>query len=167
MLNQKKNQRQSGFTVIEVIVTMAIFSLLFYLASVSYNQMQKSRLVEDQIWQVVSVLRQQQNKAALGEEVSNQQLSFGVVFTTNSYQEFATLTDFSNRETSYDLVNDLASRLEFTNLNFPNTCLQPNDCIIFSPIEGTPSASATVVLENQVGNLRKTISINQQGKVSF
>ena len=158
---------KKGFTLIETTVSLAIFSLLFYLASSSYSWMQKSRLLDDQLWQIASVLRQQQNKSASGEEAGNQQLSFGVVFRANSYQEFATLIDFNSRETSYDLDNLLADRLVFINFNLPNTCLQPNDCIIFSPIEATSSANGTVVLENEVDSKRRTIIINQQGKVSF
>jgi prepilin-type N-terminal cleavage/methylation domain-containing protein len=158
---------KKGFTLIEVIIAMAIFSLLFYLASVSYYRMQKARLLDDQLWQIASILRQQQNKSTSGEVVENSQLRFGVLFADDYYQEFATLSDFNNREESYDLINDLPAKFAFVTFNLPDTCLQANDCIFFSSIEGTPSAIGTIVLENQKDGESQAISINEQGKVSF
>jgi len=160
-------RRRAGFTLIEVLITMAIFSILVYLASASFIKIQKSRLLNDNLWQIASILRQAQSKAVAGEAVNNDHLYFGVVFTEDNYQEFATLTDFANRQSAYDLTTDLPGRLIFTGFNLPDTCLQPNDCIIFSPIEGIPSADASIILENQVDGERKTIFINEEGKVSF
>jgi len=158
---------KKGFTLMEFIVVIAIFSLLAYLASVSFVKMQKSRLLKDNVWKISSVLRQAQSKAVSGEGINGSHLRFGVLFNDDYYQEFASLTDFSNRQTDYDFVTDLPSSLIFTDFNLPDTCLIANDCIIFSPIEGSPSASGNIKLENQVDSEKKTIEINEQGKVNF
>ena len=157
----------NGFTLIEVLLTMGIFSLLVYLASVSFIKIQKSHLLTDTLWQITTILRQAQSKSVSGEAVENSHLHFGVLFSESYYQEFATLTDFANRQSVYDLTTDLPGRLIFTDFNLPDTCLQLNDCIIFSPIEGTSSTNASVSLKNQADGEKKTLFINEEGRVNF
>lgn len=157
----------SGFTLIEVIVVTAIVFVLFSLSAVSFSQLQKSHLLNDQAWQIITLLRQSQSQAVSGEAIDDDHLYFGIVFTNNSYLEFKTITDFNSRETEYDLTTELSDKLSLININLPNNCLAVNDCILFSPIEGTPSASGSFSLTNQADGAVKTIYINDQGKVSF
>lgn len=157
----------SGFTLIEIVVVTAIIFVLFALAVISFNQIQRSHLLNDNVQQIVSLLRQSQSQAASGEAIGEDQLYFGIVFTNDSYTEFKTLTDFSNRETDYDLTTDLADSLDFININLPDNCLGIDDCVLFSPIDGTPSASGNISLTSQTDGAVKTIYINEQGKVSF
>ena len=159
--------RRVGFTLIEILLTMGIFSLLIYLASSSLMKIQKSRLLNDKLWQTASIIRETQSRAVSGEATESSHFRFGVLFDQDFYQEFATLSDFAGRLQIYDLINDLPSSLRFVDFNLPDNCLQPNDCIIFSAIEGTPSANGSISLENQVDKEKKTIYINQQGKVNF
>jgi prepilin-type N-terminal cleavage/methylation domain-containing protein len=161
------NNSSPGFTLIELVATLAIFSFLVYLSSISYIKIQKSRLLADNSWRVEAVLREAQAKSAAGIVEGEDLLSFGVAFSNNNYQEFATTTDFSNRQTGYDLVTDLPSNLQFINLNLPNNCFTANDCIIFSPIEGNPSNSGQLTIEDLNDGNKKTITINQLGKVNF
>ena len=158
---------KKGFTLIEALLTMGIFSLLFYLASSSFIQIQKSHLLKDSLWQLVSIIRQTQSKSASGEVLNHSHLRFGILFREDYYQEFTTTTDYTNRQQVYDLVTDLPNKLCFIDFNLPDTCIQSGDCIIFSSIEGMPSASASISLENKVSGEKKTIFINEQGKVSY
>jgi len=158
---------KKGFTLIELIIVMAIFSLLIYLTSTSFIQIQKSRFLNDNVWQISVILRQAQNKAISGKSIAGDHLRFGVLFSENYYQEFATLTDFANRDESYDLITNLPLKLHFIDFNLPDICLQSNDCIIFSSIEGISLANGSISLENKVDEKKKKISINQEGKVSF
>ena len=158
---------ERGFTIIEVLLAIGIFSLLIYLASSSLMKIQKSSLLNDNLWQAGSILRETQSRAASGEAVESSHFRLGVLFNRDFYQEFATLSDFAGRRQIYDLINNLPSTLTFVDFNLPDTCLQPNDCIIFSAIEGNPSSSGSISLENQAGKEKKTIFINEEGKVNF
>lgn len=163
----EKRKTQKGLTLIEMLLAVGIFSLLFYLSSVSFVKIQRSHLLSDNTWQVGAIIREAQSRALSGEAIGDDHLYFGVLFNENSYQEFATLSDFSNREQIYDLTTDLPSSLHFFSFNLPDNCLGSKDCLIFSPIEGTPSASGSIILEDLIDGDKKTIVINQEGKVSF
>lgn len=158
---------KKGFTLIEVLLTIAIFSLLIYLASSSLIKIQNSSLLNDNLWQAGSILRETQSRAVSGEATESSHFRFGVLFNQDFYQEFTTLSDFAGRRQIYDLTNNLPSALAFVDFNLPDTCLQANDCIIFSAIEGTPSSDGSISLENQADNEKQTIFINEEGKVSF
>lgn len=158
---------QQGVSVIEALLAVAIFSLLVYLASISFIQIQQSHLINDNLWQIASVIRENQSRAASAEGTGGNQFRFGVVFTQDSYQEFATLTNYAVRELTYDFTNDLPSSLAFSDFNLPNDCLQSHDCLIFSVVEATLSASGTISLENLKTGEKKGLSINAQGQVNF
>ncbi|PIS09011.1 hypothetical protein COT75_04080 [Candidatus Beckwithbacteria bacterium CG10_big_fil_rev_8_21_14_0_10_34_10] len=159
--------KKKGFTVTEIMVVVAIFSLLIYLSSAAYIRIQKSRLLNDNLWQTSSVVRQAQNKAVSGLEEADTPLRFGVVFEADSYQEFATGSNFAARIESFDLVTNLPFPLVFTNFNLPDTCYQANDCLIFSVASGRPASSGSVSLENPRDGSSRTFFINEEGKVSY
>ncbi|MFC1711709.1 Tfp pilus assembly protein FimT/FimU [Patescibacteria group bacterium] len=158
---------KKGLTLIEIVLTIGIFSLVLYFVSVSFIKVQRGNILSDNTWQITAILREAQNRSFSGEAIGEDQLHFGVLFSQNSYREFATTSNYAARDLDFDVLNNLASILEFTNINLPDNCLQPNDCIIFSPIVGTPSASGSIHLRNKVDQAIKKISINSQGKVSF
>lgn len=151
----------------EATVVLTIFFLLVYLSSAAFIQIKKSRLMTDYSNQVVAILRQAQLKAASGEAVNNNRLYFGVLFGSDYYQEFATLTNYSQREQSYNFTMALPGKIKFTDLNLPDDCLGINDCIIFSPAEGTVSGAAGISLIEETNGHKKTIIINQQGAVIY
>lgn len=161
------NRSSSGFTLMEIAVVAGIFSFLVYLASVSFINLQKSRLLSDYLWQIVSTLRQAQSRAASAGTVNEQYLRFGIFFNQNSYQEFSTTTDYSGRQTEADFMTVLPSGLVFVNVNLPDQCLAPHDCIFFSAPEGKPSANGSLILRNEVSGEQKMISINEQGGIAF
>ncbi len=156
-----------GFTFIEMTVVLAICSLLFYLASASFIKLQQGRLLKDYLEQVIAVIRRAQSKVASGESLGESHLEFGVLFAPGYYQEFATLSDYANREVAFDLVTELPRELEFTDLNLPDTCLVVGDCLIYSALEATPSAGGSFILRNQSNGDFKTVFVNALGKVEF
>ena len=156
-----------GFTLIELLLTMGIFSVIFLLSSVSFVKIQKSYLLSDNIWQLAAVLRRAQSQAAAGKAINSNRLKFGVLVKAGSYQEFATLTDFNNREESYDLITNLPQNLEFVDLNLPDNCLGANDCLIFASLTGTTSANASIGLKQKNSDSQKVIHISQEGNVYF
>jgi len=156
---------KQGYTLIEVLLTIALFALLFYLASASYLQIQKSTLLNDYTEEVVSVVRQMQSRASDGESKDDQQLKFGVAFSADSYLIFATATDFAQRESEFNFTKTIPSSLIFKNYQLPDNCFQENDCVIFSSIQGLPSGEGSIVLENQNSSQHNRIFINNQGGI--
>lgn len=161
MINNK------GLSIIETLIGAGIFSILLYLSALFYGRVQRGQLLTDNLWQLTAIIREAQHKSSSGKASGDNHLSFGVVFTGNGYQEFATTTNFISRDTAFDLSTNLPQGIRFLNINMPNNCVNNNDCILFNPMTGTPSAiGAVTMLEDSSGN-SKRININQEGKVSF
>ncbi len=158
---------KKGFSIIEMMVVLAIFFLLFSLATIAFSRLQQKSLLDESLQQLVSVIRKTQNKAQSGEALNNQHLKFGIIFNANSYQEFATFTDFNQRQPDYDLLNLLPEILNFTDFDLPDTCLVSHDCLIYLPVQATPSARGSVALENPNSLEKKTIYINDLGQISY
>jgi prepilin-type N-terminal cleavage/methylation domain-containing protein len=163
-MNVVNNQ---GFSLIELIVSIAIIFVIIYLSSVSFIRLQRSSLLSDSLWQAVSVLRQMQNRALAGESFVDDHLKFGVIFNEAGYQEFATFSDYANRRTFYDFDYTLPEKVVFTYFDMPDTCVVPNDCVIFQSLTGTASAEGNIRLFNQTDGASKRININTQGRVSY
>lgn len=159
--------QKKGFTLIELSTTIGIFLILFCLAAVSFFNLQKAGLLKDNLWQIAATLRQAQNRTASASSINEIHLRYGILFTSTSYDEFATTTNYLDRQQDADLQITLPSSLSFTNLNLPDNCLQAHDCIIFSTLNGIPSAAGSVTLKNNLDQEQKTISINNEGKINF
>lgn len=162
-----RKSNQTGFTLPEVIIGLAVISLLIYYSTAAFIRMQTSRLLTDNVWQVVSVLRQLQVKTSSGEASNDQHLKFGVFFTTTGFREFRTLSDYASREQAFDFVNSLPLTLRFTEFVLPNTCQTANDCVIFESALGIPSGSGRVSLENTTTTEKRVIQINSQGAINY
>lgn len=156
-----------GITTIEVIIVLGIFVSIIYLTSASFINFQTSTLLNDNAWKVATILQSAQQNASSGQALEDEQFKFGVLFDNSSLMEFRTLTDFSSRDSQFDLKTELPSSLQFSSINLPDSCLSANDCVIFSSIQAVPSNSGFVKLKLLSKNQEKTISINQEGKVSF
>jgi Tfp pilus assembly protein FimT len=156
---------KKGMTLVEAVVAMAIFLLVFYLASASFVQFYKKGGLENYLEQTTATLREAQARASAGESENDNLLYFGVLFEEDSFQQFATLSDYNNRVVSWDFSTDLDEKLSFSNISLPDSCVEANDCILFFPIEATTSASGSVTIENQSGE-SKTININTQGRIN-
>lgn len=82
--------KNSGFTLIEVLVTMGIVITLFSLAAVSLRGSQTSVDTQALANQLASDIKSQQTKAMSGEtNNSATQQDQGIIFTTNSYELFS------------------------------------------------------------------------------
>lgn len=161
MLNNK------GLSLIETLIGAGIFSILLYLSALFYNRVQRGRLLTDHLGQLIAIIREAQHKSATGQANGDIHFNFGLVFTSNGYQEFATTTNFVTRDTKFDLITNLPIGVRFMDINMPNNCIVNNDCIMFSPMTGTPSAIGAVTIKEDASNESKRITINQEGKVSY
>lgn len=159
---------KNSFTLIETIVALAIFSLLIYFASAANIYFQQSNLLNDYIEEVSVIILRSQNRALSGQiDENNNYYSFGIAFSPNGFLEFKTISDFPNRKKEDDWQTFLPSNLIFSTISLPNSCQSQNDCLIFSPLEGTISAQGILKLENLKTKKAKNIYINKMGKLEL
>jgi len=158
-------QLNTGSTLIETIITMAIFFLIFAMSVAAFINFQKKGQLEDYLRQITATLRETRAKASAGNVQGEDVLYFGVVFEEDSFLQFATPNNFANKIDEQDLETDLPGGLSFDSINMPNDCIETNDCIVFSAIEASASGSGSVIIQSKDGEER-TININSLGKVS-
>jgi len=117
----------SGFTLIEILITVSLISILgFFLFSIGLN-FYKSQQLETQAQEILQTLRRAQSKAMAIELDS----TFGVYLTDDNYTLFKG-TSYATRDVQYDEVFDLPQIINVSGLSE----------VVFSKVEGIPNGVA-------------------------
>jgi len=153
--------KQKGFTLVEVIVAMTIFSLLAGLLSISMINTQPRASLNSTIVSLTSDIKHQQLKAISGEIKDDSTFPYGIHFESNSYTLFAGNTFQSSDPTNFTV--NLENNLSFINITFPGSSL------VFSQntgdVSGFTPGSNTITLHNSVTNEQKMLTVNRFGSV--
>jgi len=146
-----------GFTVLELLIVITIFSFVSGILFVSLKQLSRANVVDVAARDVVSILTDARNRtlASIGDEV------YGVYFSVN------TITFFSGDE--YDagdpgnIVINLSPAVSIDTVALSGGA----DSVIFSRLSGKASATGTItiVLTNDPADT-KTITVTDTGMVS-
>jgi prepilin-type N-terminal cleavage/methylation domain-containing protein len=146
-----KRSNPLGFTLIEILLVIAIFSIVVFAGLplirgiVFQNDLEMASLV------VVSTLRQAENSSRNGLEDSAWGVRINypdlILFKGNNY---------SSRDTTKDLAYTLNSNLTFSGLSE----------IVYSKMNAIPSTTGNIVITNINNNL-VTININAKGRISY
>lgn len=124
--------RKSGFTLIEILVTIAISALLVTFGLASYIKFNQRQIVDQAARQIFSDLRLAQNKALSGEKApsygcgANPLRGWSVKFNTSGYEIYGECGAVSFNNKTYTLSNSL-------NVTAP---LEPNNVLTFKPLAG-------------------------------
>lgn len=153
---------KKSFTLIEVMLVVAIVAILVALAATNLTGFQNATYLENTTTTVVDDLKQQQLKAMTGDTEGRGTLSpYGIKFETTRYVLFYGLT-YSSTDTSNVPVNF------DNNIQLSSTTL-PQGIIIFQKGSGEVynfiSGSNTITLRNTNTNQQKTITINKYGTI--
>jgi len=154
-----------GFTLIEILVVIGIISTIFMLSTLAVLNIQKTQLLENNAWAVVSLLRQAQNQALNGVSVDGaNQTNFGVHFDSSTGEYILFRGDNFNPGDSYNFVQNLPSGLSF-NLTLPS-----GNNVVFNKITGRVGNYNNLrhfirIRDDNTGN-EITIDFNQQGAVN-
>lgn len=153
------NGFNKGFTLIELILSMAIFAILSGFVVITLIRPQTQASVVTTTTTMVSELRQQQIKAMVGEtENASTAQTFGIYFEPNAYILFRGSTYSAGDTNNFRIPLD-------TNLTVVTTF--PSSQIIFSKrsgeIQNFVSGQNTITLTNSAGGEQKTITINRYG----
>jgi len=139
-----------GITLFEVIITIAIFTLLIAFLSPSTLDFYQEREFDVHFKSIVQSLRRAQLQSMAGEKES----SFGFYFGTNYYILFKG-NSYARRDVVFDELFELPADFLISGISE----------IVFSKIKGLPSDTGDIVLTS--GNRSGTISINEMGMINY
>lgn len=139
-----------GFSLVELVIVMAIFLLLLAVADVSYSNFSTATKLDIATKSVVKALHSAQMRAGQ----VNGDARWGVEVLTTEIVVFKG-TSYATRDQSAD-----------QSLNMPGGVV-PSGLIevVFAPVMGYPAAAGTITLTNSSGS--KNIAINEKGTLSY
>lgn len=152
-----------GFTLVELIVVMAVIAVLTSFAIVNLSTIQHKTYLAATIDVFLSDYKQQQIKAMTGDTDGTSATQFyGIYLEQNQYTLFRG-TSYSASEPS-NFVVPLDGRVAFSTINVPQAQ------IVFAPGSGEVSnyspTQNTVILLNIDTNEQKTLTINRYGIIT-
>jgi len=157
----KYGKTQTGFTVIELILVIAILALVFALISFNWVSTLPKQNLNSTVEILVADLKQQQLEAMVGVDTGGGGLmDHGIFFNTNEYITY--------EGSSYNVANSSNVQLSLPQGITVTTSDITGDDLVFSHTSGEPTtigANPQIILTNQANNMQKTIQLNQLGVV--
>ncbi len=150
---------KKGFTLIEVIVVVAISAILALVGVETIIGFQKNAILESTAKELVSTIRTAQNKSLAGELLSGEVLQpndlpkYGVNFSTNSYTLFR---DYIGVGSSAIEVYPIDTQLKLT----------PSTQVVFNRVSGT-SSPTNLKLERLDNGENIKIEISEKGLITL
>lgn len=150
------NHPPKGFTLIEVLVVIAIFLIIGVLAAPGFRYFQYRTSLDNDAARVINVLRLAQNKTLAAEKDNN----YGVHLENKKYVLFAGAL---YSPTSASNINyDLAAETEFYEINLNGG----GNNIVFSRVSGATDQYGVIKLRLfNSPNQTKTISVSSSGQI--
>jgi prepilin-type N-terminal cleavage/methylation domain-containing protein len=149
-----------GFTLVEVVVVMALLAILSGLAVVNLIGNQREVVADASASTLIADLRTQQMKAMMGDDSGGATAqSYGILFETNSYTLFA--------GSSYSASDPNNFEVQIDGLTIDSTL--PADTVIFNKasgeVSGFTAGQNTVTFTNSGGDTT-ILDINRYGVVN-
>jgi len=151
----------SGFTVVEILLALAVFVVIGIIGSANYASFRNRRLLEEQVDIVVADIRETMSRSRT-QESSNQ---WGVHFDnpTGNNNDFYQIWYGA----SYG-AGTIVERVNLSpGLNFTDPAAGASEDAVFSKTTGLPTASSTIVIQSSASSASGTIDISTQGQVSY
>ena len=142
--------KKKAFTLVETLFVVGIFSILVIFTLPLSLDFYKKYQLDVYTQEVVQALRRVQLKSMSIEQDSR----FGIYLTEGNYVLFRG-DSYVTREVQYDEIFDLPQVINASGLQE----------VVFTKVEGLPSATGSIVLSNNIEN--KTISINSFGRINL
>lgn len=149
-----------GITLLELIVVVAVFSLLFAIGIPSLHFFQRESSLLDAAEEIKNVLLSAQSKATASEAAQPHGVFFNGSSTPQEYTLFRG-SSFASRDAALDRVYQLSKTIEFSQINFAS-----GSEVVFNRISGETKQAGIVSLrlKDQPANTR-TVSVDASGAV--
>lgn len=142
---------QRGFTLIEILLSVAIITLLVGLSLPVYESFVRRNDLDLTTQNIVSALRRAQLYARSADEDSE----WGVRVTTSSLTVFKGST-FGTRNTALDEVIPIPASLSASGTTD----------VVFTELTGLPSTTGSYTLTSTTNDIR-TVTLNAKGMVNY
>ncbi|MFA6917832.1 MAG: type II secretion system protein [Candidatus Gracilibacteria bacterium] len=149
--------RTRGFTMLEIVLTIAIMAVLIGFAGTYYANSQVRADINSQAANIIHYLRLAQSNAVSGLDNANH----GLHFETSSYTTFQ--GDSYNANDSKNFKMDLPSSITINGINLDTG----GSDVIFLKTTGETDNFGTIVLNSAAINKTITITINYVGTVNY
>lgn len=146
-----KYKKNSGFTLLEMLLSVSILALLAVIATPVYQSFQVRNDLEIAKNVAIESLRRAQTLSQSGVGDS----AWGVYFSSGDITIFKGPT-FATRSLGFDELFDVPASISGSGLSE----------VVFSKLEGLPSATGTITLTSNTNETRN-ITINTKGMVDF
>lgn len=152
------NLKNSGFTLVEMLIVVGITTILGSMAFASFGRLVNYTSIEGQAQSIRSHIE----RARIFTLASKNNSSFGVIFSTSTARVYQG-TNFISASSS-DLVMTINPTESIININFTGG----GNSIYFNKITGEPNATGTITVTSTNNNLdRRTVVIYQTGVVDI
>lgn len=161
-LMENKQLARAGFTLVELMVVLAMFLIVFTLSNVSLSGMIAKHSTQEFAEVFMSDARRQQMRSISGEVSPEGNEAYGIKFADTNYILFSGTYVAEN---SNNITVSLPSDIEFIDVTFPN------QEVLFEKLSGEVnnfnSNSDTISIRNTTTNQTSILTINQLGVFSL
>ena len=153
---------QRGFTLVELLIIVAIISILFSVSILAFRNFQRESDLTDSAEEIINILRLAQNKTLASKEASKWGVYFNLSAVPYQYTLFKGI-DYLSRDNSFDEIYKLPKGVEIF-----ATDLGGGQEVIFDRITGKTSQFGSVSLRLKV-DISKTriIYIENSGRIGL
>src|SRR3989344_3892309 len=151
----KKFQSEAGFTLVEVSLVLAIFTILVSLTTINFIRPNREAIFSKTSDELIATIREAQEKSIAGFSTNNvASENFGIHFENDSFTLFRGTTFIEGEP--WNFKTTLPNNLEFSVINLPSPDLVFNrgsgEIINFNPTQ-----RRVTLRDKETGNLRNFI----------
>jgi len=161
-MKKNKKGKNAGFTILEVVIAIAILSVLSMVSIANFVLFQKTSELNNGVQEFIGIAKLAQSKS-LASGLDNQ---YGVYLDTSTSPNHYVLfrgQSYALREPAFDAVYSLPSKIEFYSIN-----LGGGNEMVFDRLSGATEKTGSISFRVKTDtNQNKTIYISGSGTVSF
>ena len=157
----------TGFTIVELIIVIAILTIFAAIPIADFVLMQKRTTLDNGAQEFIGVVRSAQNKTLAAESASQYGVYLDTLVSPHKYILFKGAS-YASRDPASDQPYPLPDTLEFYTINLKDLNNNNKNEIVFDRVTGVTQISGSVSLRVKADiSQNKTIYVSNFGVVSF